>query len=647
MRKKLFSRSMALVLSLALLAVPAQALTLEQAAELLQNLYIDEVPAQALEKETIQEMVEAIGDPYTQYFTPEEYEAFLATMSDTRLVGVGVVLSYPADGLVPQEGLFLDQVLDNAPAAKGGLVTGDVILTVDGRPVGGETLDNVAQWLRGEVGTEVTVTFLHEGQEFSATLIRENVVVAATTTELLDGHIGYIKCTTFGGETAGHFREGLDTYDTEADLWVVDLRSNTGGAADAATESVGYFTGPGYMSFLRDGKDSYSAFFHQDEVVTEDPVIVLTSPYTASSSEIFASAVQSYSAGLVIGDRTYGKGVAQIVADQTTQPELFPNGDALKVTAYRFFSPAGNTTDKVGVVPDLLVDPERALGVAALLEPQLDENPDRIKGTTLRLFLGGWQWYIDLVKASDEAHREDFQCLIDALPLNIDIEVENETSGEWETAELADLCVKYGMEYRPALFDDMLDSSSPEALSILKTYDIIRGRGDGKYYPLDGMTRAEFCQILYSALNLTASADPSLYTDVTEEYWFAPAVTALTEMGLFEGEGDGLFHPYKIVDRQQLFTVMGRLSQFLNFGFYDAAHDIPEGILELERYAAYPDWARLPVWLLADSQSNALGQTVSLLWAEPQDIDPSAPATRDEAAQLLFNLLSYTDILPY
>lgn len=647
MRNKLFSRSIALVLSLALLAVPAQALTLEQAAELLQTLYIDEVPAQALEKETVQEMVEALGDPYTQYFTPEEYKDFLATMSDTNLVGIGVVLSYPADGLVPQDGLILDQVLENAPAANGGLVAGDVILTVDGRPVGGETLDNVAQWLRGEVGTEVTLTYRHEGQEFSVTLIRENVVVAATTTELLDGHIGYIKCTTFGGETTGHFREGLDAYDGEADLWVVDLRSNTGGAAEAATEAVGYFTGPGYMSFLRDGEDNYSAFFHEDEVITMDPVIVLTTPYTASSSEIFAAAVQSYSAGLVIGDRTYGKGVAQIVADQTSKPEFFPDGDALKITAYRFFSPTGNTTDKVGVIPDLLVDPQRALGVAALLEPQLDESPDRVRGATLRLTLGGWQWYINLVKASDEAHREDFQSFIDALPLNITLEVENETSGEWETAQLPDLCVKYGMEYRPALFDDMFDSSYPEVLSILKTYNIIRGRGDGKYYPLDGMTRAEFCQILYSALNCATAADPSLYADVREEDWFAPAVTALTEMGLFEGEGDGLFHPHKVVDHQQLFTVMGRLSQFLNFGFYDTALDIPEGTLETERYTAYPDWARLPVWLLADSQSNILGQSVSLLWAEPQDIDPFAPATRDEAAQLLFNLFSYTDILPY
>ncbi len=646
MRKKLFSRSLALLLSLALLAAPAQALTLEQAAELLQTLYIDEVPAEALEKETVQEMVAAVGDPYTQYFTPEEYEAFLATMSDTSLVGIGVILAYPADGLVPQAGLTLDQVLENAPAAKGGLVTGDVILTVDGRSVGGEKLDDVTQWLRGEVGSEVTVTYLRDGQEYSATLIRETVVVAATTTELVDGHIGYISCTTFGGETAGHFREGLEKYDAEADMWVVDLRSNTGGVTDAASDSVGYFTGGGYMALLRDGLDQYSAFYHEEDPMTLDPVIVLTDPYTASSSEIFASAVQSYSAGVIIGGRTFGKGVAQIVVDQASQPELFPDGDAMKITAYRFFSPAGNTTDQVGVIPDLLVDPQRALGVASLLEPHLDEDPERIPGNALRLTLGGWRWYIDLVKASDEAHREDFQCLIDALPLNETLYRENK-SGEWEQVQLADICLEYGMEYRPAAFDDMFESGNPEILSILKTYDIIRGRGDGKYYPLESMTRAEFCQLLYSALNCAAPTASSPYPDVAEEDWFSPAVIALTEMGLFEGEEDGNFHPQRVVDHQQLLTVLGRLAQFLNTKFYDAARSNPEGGREDEKYAAYPDWARLPAWLLSESQTNLLGGPVSMLWDAPENIDPTAPATRDEAARLLYTILSYTDILPY
>lgn len=646
MRKKRLSQAAALALSLALLAVPAHALTLEQAADLLQTLYIDEVPAEALEKETIQEMVQAIGDPYTQYFTPEEYKAFLATMSDTSLVGIGVVLPYPADGLVPAEGLVLNQVLENSPAAKGGLVAGDVIVAVDGKLVFGEKIDDVTQWLRGEEGSEVLVTYRRKGTEYTVTLVRETVVVAATTTELVDGHIGYISCTTFGGETAGHFREGIDAYDAQADMWVVDLRSNTGGATDAASDSVGYFTGGGYMALLRDGTDQYSAFYYEGDALTLDPVIVLTDQYTASSSEIFSAAVQSYGAGLVIGGRTFGKGVAQIVVDQNSQPELFPDGDAIKITAYRFFSPAGNTSDRIGVLPDLLVDPAYAGDVAALLSPNQPMGADRTPGDVLRLKLGGWRWFIDLVTATDEDHREAFQMLLDALPANVTLYRESQ-SGDWEPAQVADICLEYGLEYHPASFDDISESSDPEILSILKTYDIIRGRGDGKYYPQDSLTRAEFCQILYSALNCDAPTTGSFYPDVTEDNWFAPAVTALTEMGLFEGEEDGNFHPQQVVDHKQLLTVLGRLAQFLNVQFYDAARAIPEGALETEEYAAYPNWAKLSVWLLSGSQTNILGGPVSLLWDDPQNIDPGASATRDEAAILLYNILSYTDILPY
>lgn len=640
MKIKRLSRLMALFLTAATLTAPAaQALTTEQAAELLGTLYIDQIPQEALEKSTVKEMVDALGDPYTEYFTPEEYAAFVASMSDSSLVGIGVVFTNTAQA-VPEEGLLIEQVLDGSPAAQGGLLAGDMIQAVDGKPVQGSTLDLITEWIRGEINSTVDITYVRDGVQSTVTLTRDTVVVAATTTELIDGHIGYIRCTTFGEETAGHFRDGIEQYGDQVDVWVVDLRSNLGGATQAATDAAGFFTGSGYMSILRDGTDAYSAYYCEEEPLDISPVIVLVDQYSASSSEIFASAIQSHGAGIVIGDRTFGKGVAQIVCDQSYLPDYFPDGDAIKITAYRFFSPAGNTTDQIGVMPELLVDPVYAGDIAYLI----DSKP--IPGhKTLRLDMT-WRWFVDLDTAVTEENREAFQLLLDAIPQGTPLWRETEDLSVWEPVELSQICEEFGFEYRPAQFPDQELSNYPDILSILKTYDIIHGHEDGSFRPKDSMTRAEFCQLLYEALNCKRTDNESPYSDVPADAWYATAVTALTDMGLVSGIGNGLFDPEASITHQELFTVMGGLASFLNMGFYNTAIQIPEDALTSEALAAYEDWARPFVWLLSESQTSLLGQPLSLLWAETTDIDPTAPTTREEAAWLLYTLLSYTEILP-
>lgn len=640
MKRRSFFRLAALFLAVTLIApTAAQALTTEQAAELLDVLYIDEVPPYVLEKETVKDMVAALGDPYTEYFTPEEYSAFVSSMSDTHLVGIGVVFTNTAQA-VPESGLLIEQILDNSPAAKGGLQAGDLILAVDNNPTPGATLDAITGWIRGEEGTQVTIRYVRQGVEATATLTRATVTVAATTTELVDGHIGYIRCTTFGEETAGHFRDGIEQYGSEADVWIVDLRSNLGGATQAASDSVGYFTGPGYTAILRDGMGDYSAYRCEDAPLDISPVIVLVDQYSASSSEIFASAIQSTGSGIVVGDRTFGKGVAQIVCDQTYLPDYFPEGDAIKITSYRFFSPMGNTTDQIGVMPELLVDPLYAGNVASLLgsSPILGHSTLRIDMT--------WRWFVDLDTATDEDHRDDFQLLLNAIPEGTPLWLDGEAPGAWERITLEEVCTLLGMDYFPARFPDQEESDHGEIISILKQYNIIHGHEDGAFRPQDSMTRAELCQLLYEALNCAPAQRENPYTDVPNEEWYTDAIITLTGMGLLSGTGGGLFEPDAPITHQELFTVMGGLAAFLNMGFYDAAGQMPEDALASEDLASYEAWAKPYVWLLAESQTNLFGQPLSLLWAETADIDPTAPTTRDEAAWLLYNLLTYTEILP-
>lgn len=638
MKRNLLLRFAVLSLSLTLLFTPTvQALTVEQASELISELYVDKVPQSVLEQPTIDEMIAALGDPYTEYFTATEYQDFMASMSDSSLVGIGVVFQ------ITETGLLINQVLDGSPAQQGGLTAGDLITAVDGHSVLGADTETVTGWIQGDPDSSVSVTYTHDGkQEITTTLIRALVTVPATTTELIDGHIGYIRCTTFGNETLGHFQEGIETYQDQATVWIVDLRSNLGGSTDAATESAGLFTGPGEMAYLRDGADEYSAYYRNDASETLYPVIVLVDQYSASASEIFAAAIRDRAAGIVIGTRTFGKGVAQIVLDQNSMPEYFPDGDAIKITAYRFFSPEGNTTDQIGVIPDLLVAPEYIADVAYLLA---SISPGGNTNGRLRLDLT-WRWYVDLETASSEEYRNAFQALLSAVPDNKKMWIGTGGSNGWQNISGSELAELYGLKnYQASIFSDIDDSDFDTALKVLKTYDLIHGKDDGNFHPQDTLTRAELCQLLAVALNCSIPTNESPYSDVANDAWYAPAVISITNLGLVNGTGNDSFSPEDPIDHQQFITIMGRLAQWLNLFFYNTATEMPEDAVNIIGLMDYANWAKPSAWLLSFSQTNFFGQPITLLWDSIDKIAPTESTTRDQAAYTIYYLLSYTGIL--
>ncbi len=641
MKRKIFSRLTAAFLCLTLLLTSGvQAITPEQMVELLEEYYVDEIPEAVYEQTTVSGMLNALGDPYTEYFPPKNYEDFLGSMSDDSLVGIGIAYT------VGEDGLLISEALANSPAEEKGLQAGDVIVAVDGKSVKGEAANNATELIRGEEGTDVRVSYIRNGRRKSATLTRALVVVPATTSKLIDGHIGYINCTTFGEETVGHFEEAIDTYGGDVTCWIVDLRDNLGGVTSAATEAAGLFTGKGEMAYFRDGLDQYSVFFHEEGRRSIEPVIVLMNENSASSSEIFAAAIQGRESGIVIGTRSYGKGVAQIVLDQDSAPEYFADGDAVKITAYRFFSAIGNTPDQVGVLPDLITYPEVALEVACMLagpgENAENEQP-------LRIDLGykfPWRWLVDLKTVTKEENLDLFELLLNSLSAGVRLWFPAEGNDEWEPVTAEELCETYGLTYYPPLFSDHEESDYGTALSILWYYGLINGKDDGAFHPKDTLTRAELCQMLAEALACTVPENSSPFSDVEDDAWYAPAVTAISNMGLVNGVGDGTFHPEDPVDHQQFLTIMGRLIQWLNMFYRNSAEEMPAEAMEMEELSGYSDWARPSVWLLSASQQGVLGGYISLLWDVPANIAANEPTTRDEAAFTLYQVLSYIGVLP-
>ncbi len=632
------ARLPALLLSLSLLLTPAaRALTPEQAGQLLTDYYIDDVPHSVLEQPTISQMLELLGDPYTQYFTAEEYRQFLGSMVDIPIVGTGVSV------LTTQDGLLLLRVFSDTPAAEGGLLPGDLIVEIDGKSTSGDNLLLAASWLQGEEGTQVTVTYLREGVRHTVTLTRRAITIPTTYTELWDGHIGYIDCDTFGGDTLEHFLDGIETYDSQVDHYIVDLQNNGGGEINAAMSAAACFTGPALMTYFLDGSGEVTSYGSQLESQTIYPAIVLTNGETASASELFAAAIRDNNAGILVGGRTFGKGVAQIIFDEESYPDYFSDGDALKVTTYRLYAASGTTAQTVGLLPHLLVDPAIASDVAVLLSgtaPKTDTQG------TLRIDFG-WRWYVDVETALSADCRPAFVALLEALPETVRILEGTGGADGWADTSAADLAEAYGLtEYKARTFSDIAGSPYQAQIQQLATYEILLGDGTGAFRPTEGLTRAQLCALLAQALSCEADTGSSRFSDVSADSWYCSAVNAMAVMGLVEGVGGGRFDPDAPVDHQQFITIMGRLAQKLNLFLAQVTEEQAAEGLSDPALADYADWAKESAWLLALSQQGLVGNTINLLWAPLEEIAPTAAATREEAAYLTCTLLSYVGFLP-
>ena len=624
------------VLAFLLTPVMAQALTTDELKDLLQEYYLDEVSDAALSQETIETVLKTLGDPYTRYMTGDEYQALIDSMSDQAISGIGINAS------MVEEGLLIVLPHEGAPAQKAGLLAGDIIVAVDGKSAAGQLGETVTQWLRGEAGSQVTVDVLHQdGGRQQYTLTRAVLVIPSTTSQTVSGRVGYIDCTTFGSTTQAHFLKAVETEES-ANIWMVDLRRNLGGDVNATAQSLGVFLGKGTVVYMRNGKDQYILFLSQQEAKTIKPTIVLTSQFTASAAEIFSGVIRDVEQGLVIGGKTYGKGVAQVILDSSVDgmEQYFKDGDALAITAYRYYTPSGSTADQIGIIPHLLVDPAQADEIALLLTA---DEPKDGKENYLRLGLAGWRWYLDLREADTPESRGYFAALLGALPPHTTI-VQGTAQGDWSEVSVQSLVERYQLtDYHYRGFSDIKAGEAGDKINTLATYDILKGQGNGQFNPKGTLTRAEFCALLVQAMNLRAPKTATTFADVPQGAWYADEVAAVSAAGLMKGTGDGRFDPQGTVSQEQLITVMARVGTNLSTYFYEISKEWNAD--ENSVPAGFSSWAQSSVWLLNESQKNILGGPLSLLHRNPEELVPRAAATREDAAVLLYNLFTHIQIL--
>ena len=611
-----------------LLATGAQALSVEEAREILQRSYVDRLPRAAQDASSLDELF-SYTDDYTYYMTGEEYKDFLAGVEgEERFVGIGAEILYG------EEGIEIVSPLKGGGAEKAGLLAGDVIVAIDGESCVPGTAE-ARERLLGEAGTQVRVTVLRaDGSKKDITVTRA-LVVQANTSVSAEGGIGYIDCGSFGSQTGTYFQDGVRRYSSAVRAWIVDLRSNGGGLTSAAVTALGTFAGKGELAYFvdRDGDAIPERYAGAD--LTDKPVIVLMNNSSASASEIFAGGILGTGAGIVIGERSYGKGVAQIIYDGTNCPYL--TDDAVKLTAYRFYCAGGNTSDRVGVVPTLYIPQGRTTAVAKLLAGE-----KRADGAYLHLVLAGLDFYVDADEAKEESGAAE--ALLRALaPDAVLYWGEN---GAEERVTSAQAREKLGAPQASLDFNDAASSAYVGEINALAAYRIVFG-DKGAFRPKDTMTRAEVCALLAQALDVYAQGEGH-FTDVPKDSWYAPSVNAMASLGLVSGVGGGRFAPNATMTQEEFITVLGRLVEFLNLDARAYLDEHPLAILQpLAQYKDFSPWAIRCADLLTSSVTDEDGNAVTMYCTDLAHIEPKASILREQAAAALYNALRTTGVLKY
>ena len=289
------------------------------------------------------EIVNRLGDPYTSYFTDEEYEAFRNEING-NYKGIGVLVSF-AEG----KGLKVERCYEGNPAYIAGVRDGDIITKADGVDLAPLDINSANEYLKGEDGSTVKLTVLRDGKEMEFSAKRGDVAVKRVYTEMLENNIGYLRIESFTGNAEEEFDAALDgLLGSGIDSLIIDLRNNPGGYLDSVVKICDRILPECKITTIEGNMSQKPVVYSSTaEEKLSIPFVVLVNENSASASEIFASAVQDNNAGQIIGTNTFGKGIVQSNLD-------FKNGMGhLKLTTDVYRTPAGNLIHGIGVAPDI------------------------------------------------------------------------------------------------------------------------------------------------------------------------------------------------------------------------------------------------------------------------------------------------------
>ena len=326
--------------------------------------YYEDVDKEAIEEALYSGLLNSLEDPYSVYYTAEEYEEMMVSTSGTYCgIGAGV-----SQNLTTME-VTITKVYKGTPSEEAGLKDGDIIVSVDGLEAVTVSVDELVQNIRGEEGTSVHMVIYRPSTEetLEFDVMRRFVELTSVEGELLENGIGYIEITEFQSKTDEQFQAMVEELKAQGMKGlIVDLRANPGGYLSSVVNMLDYVLPKGLLVYVEDkygNRDDYTS----DANCLDMPLVVLIDQNSASASEIFAGAVKDYEYATLVGKTTYGKGIVQNIIP-------LEDGDAIKLTTAKYFTPNGNYIHGVGVAPDVEVDYEYTGDTEAPYDRQYDSQ---------------------------------------------------------------------------------------------------------------------------------------------------------------------------------------------------------------------------------------------------------------------------------
>lgn len=332
-----------------------------------QQAYVDSVDDQQLMQSAIRGLLTDL-DPHSAYLDARATQSMNETATGAY-GGLGLEILQR-----PDRSLMVIAPMDDTPAARAGIQPGDIIIELDGVPISADSVDAAVEAMRGEPGSSIVLTIVREGEPapLKLSLTREIIRVASARSEALDTDFGYIRIAAFQADTAAEVQRKLETLKSAGSGalkgLVLDLRRNPGGLLNAGIEVADLFLDAGVIVSTRGRVPRASAEYSakRGDLLGGAPIVVLIDSGSASAAEVVAGALRDHRRALIMGSTSFGKGSVQTVLP-------LDNGDSIKLTTARYYTPNGTSIQATGIVPDIELPEHAELRITREASPQLRE----------------------------------------------------------------------------------------------------------------------------------------------------------------------------------------------------------------------------------------------------------------------------------
>ena len=330
--------------------------------------YYNEIDIEEVQDAMYAGMIEGLGDKYSVYYNEEDFKE-LQVSTTGQYYGIGAGLSQDIKTMI----VTITKVYAGTPSEAAGLKKDDIIVSVDGIDGTSMEVSDLVQHIRGEKGTTVQIEIYRPSTEEYLTfdVERADITLPSVEYQMMEGNIGYVWIDAFETETAHQFEAAVaDLKSQGMEAMIIDLRYNPGGMVSSVVKIADAILPEGLVVYTEDKAGNREEYKSKAETYMDMPIAVLINGDSASAAEILAGAIKDYNYGTLIGTTTFGKGIVQTIFSLS-------DGDALKLTTAKYFTPAGNYIHEVGIEPDIELEYE-------YLNPEGEEYEEKYDNQILK-----------------------------------------------------------------------------------------------------------------------------------------------------------------------------------------------------------------------------------------------------------------------